>query len=85
MIWNFSFSKNIFCRGLDIRVPQIVNPNAFDTCLFCAALHFVIEIVLGDGKEAIRLSDTIERLDVVLYFISEKFRHPTAWLRIAVS
>ena len=35
-------------------MPQIVNPNAFDACLFCAPVHLVMQIVLGDGEDAIR-------------------------------
>ena len=43
-----------FDEKRNVGVPQIVNPNAFDACLFCAPVHLVMQIVLGDGEDAIR-------------------------------
>ena len=46
-------SCNFFCRGLDIRVPQIVNPYAFHPCGFCTSVHLVMEIALCYCKDTV--------------------------------
>ena len=43
-------SYKFFCRGLDIRVTNIMHTNLLYTCLFCPSLHFVIEIGFCNGK-----------------------------------
>ena len=75
MIWNFSFSKNIFCRGLDIRVSQIVYANPFHPCLLAATVHFPVKIAFADGKHpAVRLH-TVKLLEVVLQLVTEELGH----------
>ena len=39
---NPSSASKIFCRELDIRVPQIVDANTFYTRNTAASLHFMV-------------------------------------------
>ena len=42
-------AKN-FCRVLDIRVAQVVDADALYSALFCASVHFIVQVVLGKVK-----------------------------------
>ena len=64
----------IFCRVLDIRVSEIVNPDAFNACGFRTPVHLMVQICLGDGEDAVVGFQPIQRLDVVLHLIHEKLR-----------
>ena len=48
-------SCKFFCRGLDIRVPQIMNPYTFYACGFSAPVHLVMEITLCHCENAVFL------------------------------
>ena len=52
---NSQKSYKFFCRGLDIRVAQIVNPYALYPCGFCAPVHLVMEIALCYRENAVFL------------------------------
>lgn len=41
---------HIFCLGLDIRVSQIMNPNALHAGRLCAPVHLVMKVMLGDSE-----------------------------------
>ena len=48
-------SYKFFCRGLDIRVANVMPPDAFYPRCLAAILHFVIQKALGVGKEPVVL------------------------------
>ena len=43
-------SCKFFCRGLDIRVANIVDTDFLNACLLRPSLHFVIEVGFCDRK-----------------------------------
>lgn len=72
---NFKKSYKFFCRGLDIRVTQVVNANALYASVFAAALHFTIKIAFRDWKQPIIQANVILHLQILLDFICQKERH----------
>lgn len=70
------------CHGTEAHVDQqrympvtdIMHANSFDPGRTAAPIHFVIEIILCDRKDAILLHP-IEGLDVFLHFLTEEFGH----------
>ena len=60
---NFKKSYKFFCRGLDIRVTQVVNANALYAGVFAAALHLSIEVifVIGNSRSFRPMSYCIAR------------------------
>lgn len=47
---NFKKSYKFFCRGLDIRVSEVVNPDPLHSRRFRTSVHFMVEIVLADRE-----------------------------------
>ena len=58
----------------NVTVSEIVNPDAFNACGFCAPVHLMVQICLGDGEDAVIGFQPIQRLDVILHLIHEKLR-----------
>lgn len=68
-------SYKFFCRGLDIRVSQIMNPYTFYACGFCSPVHLMMQITLCDHKNTILLFYSIKLAKILLHFLTKKFRH----------
>ena len=51
----FKKSCNFFCRGLDIRVTEIVNADTLYPCGICPSVHLVMEITFCDCKDTVFL------------------------------
>ena len=66
--------KAHFDEQRNVRVPQIVDADAFNACGFCAPVHLMVQICLGDGEDAVVRFQPIQRLGVILHFIHEKLR-----------
>lgn len=56
---NFKKSYKFFCRGLDIRVSDIMDSYVFHTCVFAASYHFVREIGLCYREKSLIRSNHI--------------------------
>mgnify|MGYP004657288549 CR=1 FL=1 len=54
------------------RVSEIMNLDAFNACGFCAPVHLVVQICLGDEKDAVIGFQSVQGLDVILHLIYEK-------------
>ena len=68
MIWNFSFSKNIFCRGLDIRVAQVVEADAAQA----VSLQHEAEV----ARQVFRLHPAAHLVDADVAFVAADVRIP---------
>lgn len=55
----FKKSCKFFCRGLDIRVPEIMNTNTLDICLLCTSIHLMMKIVLCHFKNPVIRAYTV--------------------------
>ena len=53
------------------RVSEIMNLDAFNACGFCAPVHLVMQICLGDEKDAFIGFQSVQGLDVILHLIYE--------------
>ena len=65
-------SYKFFCRGLDIRVSQIVDPNAFYAGFLTATLHFPIQIAFCDREHPVVQTNVVLHLQIPLHFICQK-------------
>ena len=54
-----SKKMQIFCRGLDIRVPEIMNTNTLDICLLCTSIHLMMKIALCHFKNPVIRAYTV--------------------------
>ena len=62
-------AKN-FCRGLDIRVSQIVDSDNFDAGCLAAELHAALQSVLCQRKKAAIRFESINLLEIVLHLVT---------------
>lgn len=46
----FKKSCKFFCRELDIRVSEVVNPDPLHSRRFRTSVHFMVEIVFADRE-----------------------------------
>ena len=59
-------SCKFFCRGLDIRVANVMHPDALYPRCLAAILHFVIQKALGVGKEPVVLLQPVAMGHILL-------------------
>ena len=50
---NFKKSYKFFCRGLDIRVPEIMNSDFLYTTRFAASFHLMFQVIFCHRKNAV--------------------------------
>ena len=67
-------AKN-FCHVLDIRVPEVVNPDPLDPRRFRSPVHLPVKIGFRHGENAVCRLCGIQALDVVLHFFTEESGH----------
>ena len=53
---NFKKSYKFFCRGLDIRVTEIVNADTLHACRLCPSVHLVMKIAFRYCKDTMSLT-----------------------------
>lgn len=46
-------SYKFFCRGLDIRVPEIMNSDFLYTTRFAASFHLMFQVIFCHRKNAV--------------------------------
>lgn len=63
-------SCKFFCRGLDIRVAQVMDSDSFHICGFCSPVHLVMEIRFCDLKHPFIFTDFLEHADILLHFLT---------------
>lgn len=68
-------SCKFFCRGLDIRVTDVMHSYFFHPCLFCPALHLMVEIGFCDRKQSFVWLHIIKHFDIFLHFFTQERRH----------
>ncbi len=68
-------SCKFFCRGLDIRVANIMHTNLLYARLLRPLLHFVIEIGFCDREQTLVWLNVIQHFDIFLHFLTEKGWH----------
>ena len=59
----------------NVTVANIVDPDTLDACLFAAALHLPMQVVLADWENAAVLCCAVELLQIILNFLAKKLRH----------
>ena len=69
------FEDYIFCRVLDIRVPEVVDSDTLDPCRLRPSVHLMVEIAFRDGENALLLLDAVEHPQVVLHLVTEEVGH----------
>ena len=50
-----------------MRVSQIMNPDALDAGLLRAAVHLMVEIILGEGENTRIRMDVFQRMEILLH------------------
>lgn len=68
---NFKKSYKFFCLGLDIRVTNVVHPDALYPRCLAAILHFVIQKALGVGKEPVVLLQPVAMGHILLQTVAK--------------
>lgn len=53
-------SYKFFCRGLDIRVADIVDTNLFHSAFLASPCHCIIDIRFGEGEDPVRIFQIIK-------------------------
>ena len=70
--WVFCFSElYFFCRVLDIRVSNVMHPDALYPRCLAAILHFVIQKALGVGKEPVVLLQSVAMGHILLQTVAK--------------
>ena len=66
VVWYFCLCRIFFCRVLDIRVSNVMHPDALYPRCLAAILHFVIQKALGIGKEPVVLLQPVAMGHILL-------------------
>ena len=56
---NFKKSYKFFCRGLDIRVPKIMNTDFLDTACFASPFHLMVQVIFCHRKNTVIRFQTV--------------------------
>ena len=59
-------SYKFFCRGLDIRVPDIMQADALHVPVFCSPHHFVLKEGFRIGEYSVVLMEAVEAFCIAL-------------------
>ena len=63
-------SCKFFCRGLDIRVTQVMDSDSFYIRRFRSPVHLVMEIGFCDLEHSFIPADFIEHTNIFLHFLT---------------
>ena len=58
-----------------MAVPDVVNPDLFNTGFLTASLHLVLEVVLADRENAFVGCNAVKFLQIIAHFAAKKLRH----------
>ena len=67
---NFKKSYKFFCLGLDIRVPKIMDSNAFHSRFLCPSRHFMVQKTFCQMKDTISGKNPIQPTDIIFQFFT---------------
>lgn len=68
-------SYKFFCRGLDIRVSQVMHPDSLYPRSFRPSVHLMMEIRFRDHENPFIFFWFIQHFQIILYLITQKLRH----------
>ena len=68
-------SRKFFCRGLDIRVPDVMHSYPFYPDPFTYAVDLPVHIGICQRNDSIRLFQAINPLRVILDMVTQKVRN----------
>ena len=72
---NFKKSYKFFCLGLDIRVPQIMDSNAFYSRLLRSSRHFMVQETFRQMKNTVSGKNLLQPADIIFQFFTQEIRH----------
>ena len=71
VVWDFCFGSSfIFCRGLDIRVTEIMYTDSFYPTFLTATIHLVGKIIFRDRENSVIRLQAVILFEKVLHLVT---------------